>query len=75
MITKEAFMTTYFERSDMNEEEIQDWHKHLLALPCHCDYEKCEGWQWVGKDKDSLKAWYDLDANKQERKDYKHLIK
>lgn len=48
-VSKQAFELGYAERSNLTLEEFRRW---LIALPCECGEEDCEGWQAV-----SLRTW------------------
>lgn len=41
-MTREEFIKGYCERSNTTWDELSKFYE---ALPCDCDYEKCQGWQ------------------------------
>ena len=46
-LTKEGFIERY---CSLNGLEWAELSRHKVALPCACDYEKCEGWAMVPND-------------------------
>jgi hypothetical protein len=51
-ITKKAFEEAYAIESGMTVKELR--RLGLKVEPCECDYEKCQGWQMVFKEKECL---------------------
>lgn len=44
-MTKDEFEKRYTENSDITMEWLHDHHQ--FAVPCNCEYEKCQGWKMV----------------------------
>ena len=45
-ITKEEFIKTYCERSNISWETLS---QRCIVVSCDCDYEGCQGWGMVSK--------------------------
>lgn len=51
-MTKEEFIAGYCQRSKIIEEQLNDLN--LVALPCACGAEGCEGWAMILNHPDSI---------------------
>jgi hypothetical protein len=49
-LTKEEFITGYCRRSGISREKFD---QRLVALPCQCDGDDCDGWAVVEQDLES----------------------
>ena len=56
-MTKEEFIKSYCDKSDMTKEELLE---SQVVLPCKCDYEGCNGWAVVSNSELSIKAHLEL---------------
>lgn len=51
-MTKDQFIDGYCERSGI----AREWFDaQLVALPCACDYEGCQGWATIRNDPDQIR--------------------
>ena len=54
-MTKDEFEEQYAERSGLTVARLQELGRG--AVPCHCEYSECEGWQMVNlKEYEEAKA-------------------
>jgi len=51
--TKDTFEERYCKESGIS---LEKYHTFRVTLPCRCDYDGCEGWGAVGKDRNSIRA-------------------
>jgi len=58
-MTKEQFERGYAKRSGIS---LEEYHKFLVALPCACEQEGCEGWASVSNNPESIKTHQELYA-------------
>lgn len=56
-MTKEDFIKQYAARSSMT---VEQFHATQVALPCRCDYDKCQGWAAVSNNELSIKTHKEL---------------
>ncbi len=56
-MTKKEFMEAYAEKSEIPLEMLEELG--FVAIPCDCNYEKCQGWRVVYKKREG-----DKDLNK-----------
>lgn len=45
--TRERFELDYAKRSGLTLKELRELDRY--AIPCHCNFEQCQGWQMVTK--------------------------
>ena len=56
-MTKEEFILNYCRRSDLS---AQVFARTLVALPCTCEQEGCNGWAAVAADAQSIAVHQEL---------------
>ena len=54
---KEDFIKSYYKKSNISE---KIFNERLVALPCNCNADNCNGWAAIANDKMSIGTHNDL---------------
>lgn len=63
-MTKDEFIAMYCGNSGMEWDRL---NKYRVALPCHCDYDECNGWAMIPRNLEAIEDHMKFYMTKEER--------